>query len=65
MKEFGALFTAKTFWSDEFKDPSLDSPRGIISENGWGRDADWKTIPSQWWQVTLTGKKYYFTYFVL
>ena len=65
MKDFGALFTAKSFYSDEFKDPSLDGSKGIISEKGWGRDTYWKTIPSQWWQVAMPGRKYYFTQFVL
>ena len=47
-----ATFTASSYWNKKWKNPRLDSPRGIHNARG-------QSDVEQWWQVDLPGEDFY------
>ena len=52
MLELGASFQAKSYWDNNWKNPKLDSPRGVHNLNQ-------EQGTTQWWEVDMPGNDHY------
>lgn len=52
MAEMGATFQASSYWDGSWKNPALDSVRGVHNHSG-------QNAVNQWWEVAMPGSDLY------